>query len=119
MSYEVMAYEKALHDYAEVESELAALTATVKAAATTLELDPLSVDAPAWPWPSSEQIVSVLAKVRAVRQELRDTWAAVLEEMRPDLGRPRRAALSLSAVSADVVWMKSVWHPLRDAAPLC
>ena len=24
-----------------------------------------------------------------------------------------------SAVSADVVWMKSVWHLLRDEAPLC
>src|SRR5215218_5047454 len=27
--------------------------------------------------------------------------------------------LVASAVSADVVWMKSVWHPLRDEAPLC
>src|SRR5215207_2868097 len=34
MSYEVMAYEKARLDYAEAETELAALTATVKAAAT-------------------------------------------------------------------------------------
>ncbi len=88
MSYEVLAYEKALRDYAEAQIELAALTATVKAAATTLELDPLSVDAPAWPWPSSEQIVSVLAKVRSVRQELRDTWAAVPEGMRSELEPP-------------------------------
>ncbi len=91
MSYEVMAYEKARLDYAEVETELAALTATVKAAATTLELDPFSIDAPAWP--SSEQIVSVLAKVRAVRQELRDTWAAVSEEMRSDLEPPPEGSL--------------------------
>ena len=93
MSYEVMAYEKARLDYSEAETELAALTATVKAAATTLELDPLSVDASAWPWPSSEQIVSVLAKVRAVRQELRDTWAAVPEEMRSDLELPPEGSL--------------------------
>jgi hypothetical protein len=93
MSYEVMAYEKARLDYSEAETELAALTATVKAAATTLELDPLSIDAPAWPWPSSDQIVSVLAKVRAVRQELRDTWAAVPEEMRSDLEPPPEGSL--------------------------
>ena len=93
MSYEVMAYEKARLDYAEAETELAALTATVKAAATTLEFDPLSIDAPAWPWPSSEQIVSVLAKVRTVRQELRDTWAAVPEEMRSGLEPPPEGSL--------------------------
>ena len=93
MSYEVMAYEKARLDYSNAETELAALTATVKAAATTLELDPLSIDAPAWPWPSSEQIVSVLAKVRSARQELRDTWAAVPEGMRPGLEPPPEGAL--------------------------
>src|SRR5215210_7474739 len=102
MSYEVMAYEKARLDYSEAETELAALTATVKAAATTLELDPLSIDAPAWPWPSSEQIASVLAKVRAVRQELRDTWAAVPEEMRSDLEPPPEGSLEPYSVAREV-----------------
>ncbi|HZI76026.1 MAG TPA: hypothetical protein VFD73_18805 [Gemmatimonadales bacterium] len=86
MSYEVMAYEKARLDYAEAETALEALTASVKAAATALELDPFSVDASTWP--SSEQIASVLARVRSARQELRETWAAVPGAMRSNVEPP-------------------------------
>src|SRR5689334_11594527 len=86
MSYEVMAYEKARLDYSEAETALEALTASVKAAATALELDPFSVDASAWP--SSEQIASVLARVRSARQELRETWAAVPGGMRSNVEPP-------------------------------
>ena len=91
MSYEVMAYEKARHDYFDVETELDALTATVKGVATALELNPFTVDTNAWP--SSERIAAVLAKVRSVRQELRDTWAAVPEGMRSDLEPPPEGVL--------------------------
>jgi hypothetical protein len=48
-----------------------------------------------------------------------DPPATSAEPVSPAVPQAMRQEAGPSAVSADVVWMKSVWHPLRDEAPLC
>ena len=91
MSSEIMAYEKALHDYYAAQPELKALIDTVTQAADALRADPLAFDVSAWPSP--EKIEAVLAKARSVRQGLRDTWAAVPAGMRSSIEPPPEKAI--------------------------
>ena len=91
MSYELMAYEKARHDYVVAGHELKALIRTLSAAVRDLRVERLDIDPRAWP--SFERMKRQVAKVRSIRQELRETWAAVPEGMRAGLQPPPEGAI--------------------------
>jgi hypothetical protein len=94
MSFEVMAYEKALHDYREAEDELQALIATVARTTDALLADPLGFDVSTWPTP--EEIAVIAQKARMARQELRETWAEIPDGVRAELEAPPEEALWIS-----------------------